>query len=94
MTDERRENVVLVGHKPSMAYVMAAMTQFNAGATEVHVKARGKSISKCVDVAEIVRRKFLPDVKCKAINIGTEDVTTETGQKIGVSTMDLVLAIE
>ncbi len=88
------EEVVLVGHKPNMAYVMAAMTQFKAGRKEVFIKARGKSVSKCVDVAEIIRRKFLPGVKYKTINIGSEDVVSKTGQKLGVSTMEIVLAIE
>jgi DNA-binding protein Alba len=91
---EGGESVVLVGKKPSMAYVMAAMTQFNAGAKEVHVKARGKSISKCVDVAEIIRRKFLPSIRYRAINLGTEEVTTERNQRIGVSTLHIILGIE
>ncbi len=52
------DNVVFVGKKGTMAYVLAVVTQMNQGATEVIIKARGKAISRAVDVAEIVRHKF------------------------------------
>jgi len=86
------DNVVFIGKKPTMAYVMAAMTQFTSGQTEIHIKARGRSISTCVDVAEIVKNKFLPDAKIKDIKIGTEQITVEGGATIGVSTMEITLA--
>ncbi len=41
-----------------MNYVLAVLTQFNSGATEVSIKARGRAISRAVDVAEIVRKRF------------------------------------
>jgi len=86
------ENVVFVGQKPSMAYVLAVMTQFNAGNAEVRVKARGKSISRAVDVAEIIRRKFLENMRVKSIRIGTEEFEPEGGSsKVPVSTIELVL---
>ncbi|MDP3565017.1 MAG: RNA-binding protein, partial [Methanoregula sp.] len=40
-----RENTVFVGNKPVMNYVLAVVTQFNNGAEEVAIKARGKAIS-------------------------------------------------
>ena len=89
--ERTRDNVVLIGRKPNMAYVMATMTQLNTGQPVVHIKARGKSISKAVDVAEIIRNKFLPDVKVKDIKIGTDQVEIEGGGKIGVSTIELTL---
>ncbi|MEM7813768.1 MAG: DNA-binding protein Alba [Candidatus Aenigmatarchaeota archaeon] len=85
------DNVVFIGKKPAMSYVMAAITQFTAGQKEVHIKARGRAISTCVDVAEIIRNKFLPDAKVKDIKIGTEQVTVEGGTTIGVSTMEITL---
>ena len=90
---ERRgpDNVVFIGKKPAMAYVMATITQFTAGQKEVHIKARGRSISTCVDVAEIVKNKFLPDAKITDIKIGTEQITVEGGATIGVSTMEITL---
>jgi len=65
-------NSVLIGQKPVMNYVLACLTLFHGGAKEVGVKARGRAISRAVDAAEIVRRRFLPDAKIKDIEIGTE----------------------
>lgn len=85
------DNVVFVGRKPTMSYVLAVITQFTNGLKEVHVKARGRSISRAVDVAEIVRNRFLGDVKIKGIDIGTEEREVEGGNKINVSTIDIGL---
>ncbi|HJK82456.1 MAG TPA: DNA-binding protein Alba, partial [Methanocorpusculum sp.] len=54
------DNTVLIGNKPVMNYVLAVVTQFNAGNSEVIVKARGKAIVRAADTAEIVTRQFLP----------------------------------
>jgi DNA-binding protein Alba len=67
-----QETAIFVGKKPPMNYVLACLTAFHEGAGEVTVKARGQSISKAVDVTEIVRRKFMPNVKIKDISIGTD----------------------
>lgn len=75
-----------------MSYVLAVITQFTNGMKEVHIKARGRSISRAVDVAEIVKNRFLGDVKVKNIEIGTEERAVEEGNKINVSTMDIVLS--
>ena len=49
-TDEKRktdENVIFVGNKPPMSYVLAVVTQFNmSGSDEVVIKARGRAISR------------------------------------------------
>ena len=89
---EGEDNVVYVGRKPSMAYVLAVITQFSNGKKEVHVKARGKSIARAVDVAEIVRRRFAQDVKVKNIEIGTEEKELEDKTKVNVSTIDITLS--
>jgi len=86
------DNVVFVGRKPTMSYVLAVITQFTDGLKEVHVKARGRSISRAVDVVEIVKNRFLGDVKVKGITIGTEEREVEEGNKINVSTIDIFLA--
>ncbi|MBI5133611.1 MAG: DNA-binding protein Alba [Thaumarchaeota archaeon] len=92
MAEQRaRDNVVFVGKKPSMSYVLAVVTQFGEGQSEVHLKARGRAISKVVDVAEIVRNKFVQDAKVKEIQIGTEELETENKEKINVSTIELIL---
>ena len=86
------DNIIYVGKKPSMAYVLGTITQFSAGNNEVLIKARGKSISRAVDVAEIVRRRFMQDVKIKSIDIATEERELEDKTKLNVSTISIVLS--
>jgi DNA-binding protein len=85
------DNAVFVGTKPVMNYVLAAITQFNQGGKEVVLKARGKAISRAVDVAEILRNRFIQGLVPKSICIGTEELQTESGEKINVSTIEIVL---
>ncbi|OYT42727.1 MAG: DNA-binding protein Alba [Candidatus Aenigmarchaeota archaeon ex4484_224] len=91
MAEQQAENIVYVGKKPSMSYVLAVITQFTNGQKEVIVKARGRAISKAVDVAEVVRRKFMKDVKIKKIETDTEERELEDGRKVNVSTITIVL---
>lgn len=86
-------NAVLIGTKPVMNYVLACITLFHSGAKEVSVKARGKSISRAIDVAEVVRRRFLPDVKVKKVGIGTDHLASreEGGSPTNVSTIEITL---
>lgn len=85
------DNIIYIGRKPSMSYVLAVITQFTDGQKEVHIKARGRAISRAVDVAEIVRNRFVNEVKIKDIQIGTEERVLEDGNKINVSTINIVL---
>ena len=87
------QNVVYVGNKPPMAYVMAVITAFNMGnGTKVTLKARGRAISTAVDVAEITRSRFLKDTKVHAISIGTEEmISREGGDPRNVSTIEIIL---
>jgi DNA-binding protein Alba len=86
-------NVVLIGKKPVMNYVLACITLFHSGAKEVNVKARGKAISYAIDIVEVVRRRFLPDVKIKKISIGTDQLASQDGGTAltNVSTIEITL---
>lgn len=86
-------NSVLIGRKPVMNYILACITLFHGGSKEINVKARGKAISRAVDVVEIVRRRFLPDVKVENIDIGTEQLqrTEQGGTLMNVSTIEIML---
>ena len=86
------ENMIFVGKKPTMSYVLACVTQFSNGLDEIHIKARGKAISKAVDVAEITRNRFAEDSKVKKIDIGTDQIDSDEGEKINVSTIDISLS--
>ncbi|MEM3804370.1 MAG: DNA-binding protein Alba, partial [Conexivisphaerales archaeon] len=85
-------NTVFIGKKPVMNYVLACLTLFQNGANEVTIKARGRSISTAVDSAEILRKKFSPDVQVKEIRIDTEQVKdSETGATSNVSSIEILL---
>jgi len=85
------ENVVFVGKKPAMSYVLACVTQFNEGKPDVFLRARGRAISHAVDIAEIVRNKFVIDTEIKDINIATEKVQGKDGQELNVSSIEIKL---
>lgn len=86
------DNTVYIGGKPVMNYVLAVVTQFNTGkSNEVIIKARGRAISRAVDVAEIVRRRFLPDLKVNSITTSTEEISRDDGSKAAVSSMEITL---
>lgn len=100
--DKRRNNdmknesrTILIGKKPSMSYVMAAMTQFGRGENEVVLKARGKAINSAVDVTEILKNRFLKDMHV-AITTGTERLvatrnTAMKNKEMNVSTIEITL---
>ncbi len=83
------KNTVFIGRKPVMAYVMAVMTAFKDNPDEVIIKARGRSISTAVDVAEVTRNSYLSDLT-NHITISTEKLDGETGPR-NVSAIEIVL---
>ncbi len=87
----QKDNTVFVGNKPVMNYVLAVVTQFNNGASEVAIKARGKAISRAVDTAEIALNRFLDNVVKKQIVTSTEVIETDSG-KTNVSSIEIILA--
>jgi len=90
-TVKTNENVVLIGKRPVMNYVIACLTFFNSGAKKVVVKARGRAISRAVDTVELLRRVFLKDLQLQGISISTEEVTRAEGQKANVSAIEITV---
>ena len=84
------DEVVFVGNKPVMNYVLAVITKFNSGAEDVRIMARGRAISRAVDVAEVSRSRFLRDVRVMGIQISTETLDTDRG-KTNVSAIEITL---
>ena len=89
----KEQNIVYIGNKPPMNYVMAIITAFNMSNTnKVILKARGRAISTAVDVAEITRNRFFKEAKVHSIAISTEEITPrEGGNPRNVSTMEITL---
>ncbi len=88
---ELPENTVYIGKKPMMNYVLAVVSQFNVGSENVTIKARGKSISRAVDVAEVVRNRYVTDARVREIRIGTEKLPDEDGKVTNVSSIQIFL---
>jgi len=86
------DNTVFIGAKDTMSYVQAVATQFKSGSPDVIIKARGKAISKAVDVAEIVRHRFVRGAVVKDVSIGTEVLDVE-GRPINVSSIIILLSV-
>lgn len=85
-------NAVLVGKKPVMNYVIAAMRMLtHEGLGEVVIKARGANIHRAVETAEAVRRT-LAGISVKRISIGSEELVDKNGRRRRVSAIEIVLA--
>jgi archaea-specific DNA-binding protein len=92
--EQGEDNIIFVGIKPFMNYVTGVVMQFqNKGQNEVIVSARGKFISKAVDVVEVARRTFLKEenIKIKDIKISSEPFENKEGKRIFVSTINIIL---
>ncbi len=84
-------NIIYVGKKPTMNYVLAIVTQFNNNVDKITIKARGKSISKAVDIAEITKHKFIKELKYQSIKLDTEVLEGERGES-NVSSIEILLS--
>jgi DNA-binding protein Alba len=88
-------DVIFVGNKPPMSYVLAIITSLSAGnSKEITLKARGQAITTAVDVAEITRNRFVKDLKVSKIAIGTAEMPPREGENRSrmVSTMEITLS--
>ena len=76
-----------------MNYVTGVVMQFTTqGANEVVIKARGKFISRCVDVAEVAAKRFLENsVQVEGIKIDSEEFQNKEGRDIRVSSIEITL---
>ena len=88
-----KDNSIFIGTKPFMNYVTGVVIQFTTkGAEEVLIKARGKFISRAVDVAEIALKRFLKDqIQLQTINIDSEEFKNKEGKDVHVSTIEIIL---
>ena len=90
-------NVMYVGRKPPMDYVLGILTGFSgSNVKEVTLKARGQSITTAVDAVEITRHRFMKDLSIGKIAIGTEEMPPREGESRprNVSTIEITLTKE
>jgi len=90
-----KENVILVGSKPFMAYMKSVNTLFRGkNLKEIEIRARGNNVKKAIDIAESSKRKFCHDLNISTANveIGTEQfIAKEDNKQISVSTIAIFL---
>lgn len=87
------DNNIFIGGKPFMNYVTGVVMQFTTkNADEVIIKARGKFISRAVDVSEVSSKRFLDGtVSVKDIKIDSEGFKNNEGRDVRVSTIEITL---
>jgi DNA-binding protein len=91
----REPNVIYVGRKPPMNYVLGIITSFSGSNTkEVTLKARGQAITTAIDAVEITRRRFMKELNIDKIAIGTEEMPPREGESRArmVSTIEITLS--
>jgi len=91
--ESQDDHTVFIGAKPFMNYVTGVVMQFTTqGAGEVFIKARGKFITRAVDVAEVATKRFLEgQIKIKDIKVDSEEFKNKDGRDVRVSTIDIAL---
>ncbi|TFG06234.1 MAG: DNA/RNA-binding protein AlbA [Promethearchaeota archaeon] len=84
------DSKVFIGRKKSINYVMAAMVILNEN-RPVKLLARGRSISRAVDVGEILKNNFIKGSEYGEVLIQTEEITNKDGTKSNVSSIEIEL---
>jgi DNA-binding protein Alba len=85
-------NVIYIGKKGVMAYVLSAVLQLSQSPFIV-IKSRGRAISKAVDVSQVLINRFGEGkFFIKESNLGTEAIHTPEGIIRNVSTADIIVA--
>ena len=88
------DNCVFIGGKPFMNYITGVVMQFTTkNADDVIIKARGKFISRAVDVAEVTAKRFMNNsVSVSDIKIDSEGFKNDEGRDVRVSTIEITLS--
>ncbi len=66
--------IIVSGRKPVMNYVTACLTALHSGHRSVMLRARGRSISNAVEVVNLLRAGFLPELRVERISVGSESL--------------------
>jgi len=94
-TKRPETNEIFVGNKPFMKYVIATIMQLTKeGNDSAIIKARGKFISRAVDIAEVAKKRMKETDNLAlqtAVEIGTDEFQNEEGKNINISTISVTL---
>jgi DNA-binding protein len=91
--DAGSDNQIFVGDKPFMNYVAAIIMQFTTHEqSTVVIKARGKHMSRAVDVSEVAVKDFLEgEIATPQITANSDLVRNREGKQVRVSTVNILL---
>ena len=90
---ENRKTVIVGQSKPLLNYVTACITMFNGGAHQVVLRARGEAINMSVDVAQVLKKRFMSNVEISNIKIDGESVTSKDGRLLNLPVLEIELSI-
>ncbi len=88
----RASNEIFIGKKPLMTYVTAALVQL-ANEPSVTIKARGLSITRAIDVAQIIAKRMDSlGYKIGNVKLGSEQMQSQNGKTRNVSTIEIEIS--
>ena len=90
---EQRKTVIVGQSKPLLNYVTACITMFNGGAKQVVLRARGEAINMSVEVAQVLRKRFMSNVQISNITIDGENVFSRDGRQLNLPVLEIELSV-
>ena len=88
-----RKTVIVGKSKPLLNYVTACITMFNSGAEQVVLRARGEAINMAVEVAQVLKKRFMSDVEICNIQIDGENVISRDGRQLNLPVLEIELTV-
>ena len=85
-------NIIFIGTKPFKNYIKSISIQFKKR-DNVIIKARGKFITRAVDLAEVIKKKYSQPkkIEIEEIKTGSEEFKNKEGKDVSVSTIEITL---
>ena len=90
---EHRKTVIVGQINPLLNYVTACITIFNSGAQKVVLRSRGEAINMSVEVAQMLKKRFMSNVQISDIKIDGENVTSRDGRQLNLPVLEIELSI-
>ncbi len=88
-----KKTVIVGKSKPLLNYVTACITMFNSGAEQVVLRARGEAINMAVEVAQVLKKRFMSNVEICNIQIDGESVISRDGRQLNLPVLEIELTV-
>src|ERR1700693_1905502 len=90
---EPTKTVIVGQSKPLLNYVTACITMFNSGAEHVVLRSRGEAINMAVEVAQLLKKRFVSNVQISNIQIDGENVISRDGRQLSLPVLEIELSM-